>query len=204
VREYEQAGVSALHLEDQVVPRRSQGCLPEVVPAEEHAAKIRAAVTGRRGRDLLIIGRTDCVERLGLDEAIRRGNLYARAGADIVFVHGIRTAEELRAVGRRVKGPKLLNYTALSLAADDFRPTLATVRAWGFSVVIFAIEPLLASIGACTQMLGSLRRGKPGGTRLPPFRAWKAGMDRAIRAAEYRTFEGRHLPAEPGDGSISG
>ena len=91
MREYEQAGAAAIHLEDQFVPKRYAGNdAAQIVPVDEHVAKIKLAVKSRTRDDFLIIGRTDCVQSLGLDEAIRRGNAYHDAGADISSFTGSR------------------------------------------------------------------------------------------------------------------
>ena len=88
VREFEAAGVAAIHLEDQVLPKRC-GHLPgsrPVVELSEHVGKIEAAIAARRDPDFIIIARTDAAAGHGLDEAIRRGKAYREAGADVVFV----------------------------------------------------------------------------------------------------------------------
>jgi 2-methylisocitrate lyase-like PEP mutase family enzyme len=205
VREYEQAGAAAIHLEDQVVPRKHGGsALPEVVPGEEHAAKIRLAVRSRRSPRFLIIGRTDCLPTLGLAEAIRRGNLYREAGADITFVHGISTRDELRDVGRYVRGPKLVNYSALTLSADPAPPALAEMSALGFSIVILAIEPLFAAAKAMGAMLETLRRREPVASVRALMEA-KGTVETVTAAAHYHDLEDAYLPrmaaeARPGVG----
>src|SRR5438045_6789201 len=87
VQTYEAAGVAALHIEDQVAPKRC-GHLSghQVVPLAEFAGKIRAAVEARRDPDLLIIARTDAISAADFEEALRRGEAAARAGADVLFV----------------------------------------------------------------------------------------------------------------------
>src|SRR5688572_24346097 len=88
VQEFEGAGVAAIHIEDQVSPKRC-GHLPgsrPVVEMKEHVGKIEAAVAARRDPDFVIIARTDSAAGHGLDEAIRRGKAYRQAGADVVFV----------------------------------------------------------------------------------------------------------------------
>src|SRR4051812_27264181 len=88
VQEFEAAGVAAIHLEDQVSPKRC-GHLPgsrPVVEMREHVGKIEAAIAARRDPDFVIIARTDAAAGHGLDEAIRRGKAYRAAGADVVFV----------------------------------------------------------------------------------------------------------------------
>ena len=87
VRAYEQAGVAALHLEDQVMPKKCGHMSGKVViPAEEMVGKIRAAVDARRDPELVLIARTDAAAVHGLDDAIARARAYAEAGADVLFV----------------------------------------------------------------------------------------------------------------------
>src|SRR5690606_36003769 len=99
VHEYEAAGVAALHLEDQLSPKRC-GHLTgkEIVPREEFLIKIRAAIAARRDPDLLIIARTDARAVAGMDEAIWRANAALEAGADIAFVEAMTSAGEAAAV----------------------------------------------------------------------------------------------------------
>ncbi|MER3421245.1 MAG: carboxyvinyl-carboxyphosphonate phosphorylmutase [Chloroflexota bacterium] len=111
VREYERAGVAAIHIEDQVWPKKC-GFLEgkRVIPAEEMVAKVKAALAARTDPDFVIIARTDAYAPLGWDEAMRRARLYHRAGADLVFVDGIRTVDELRRYAADLAGiPKLYN-----------------------------------------------------------------------------------------------
>ena len=96
VREYERAGAAALHLEDQVFPKKCgffEG--KQVVPLEEHVQKIRAALDARQDPDFVIIARTDALAVHGWDETVRRAEAYYEAGADLVFVDGIKTLEDL-------------------------------------------------------------------------------------------------------------
>ena len=96
VREYEDVGVAAIHLEDQVFPKKCgffEGKL--VIPLEEHVQKIRAALDARRDDDFVVIARCDALAVNGWDDTIRRCRAYCEAGADMVFVDGIRTREDL-------------------------------------------------------------------------------------------------------------
>lgn len=110
VREFEARGVAAIHIEDQVAPKRC-GHLDgkEVVSYEEFVSKIRAAVEARRSSDFVVIARTDARAVHGLDEAIRRANAALEAGADMAFVEATQTLEEVASVPQRVHGPCLLN-----------------------------------------------------------------------------------------------
>src|SRR5580700_369698 len=110
VREYEQAGVAGIHIEDQVSPKRC-GHLDdkEIVPREDWLAKIRAAAASRQDPDFLIIARTDSRAVVNFEEAIARSNAALEAGADMAFLEAPQTMEEIAAVPKRVRGPCLLN-----------------------------------------------------------------------------------------------
>ena len=110
VQDYEQAGVAAIHIEDQVSPKRC-GHLDdkEIVPREDWIAKIRAAAATRQDPDFLIIARTNSRAVIGFEEAISRANEALANGADMAFVEAPQTLDELAAVPKRVNGPCLLN-----------------------------------------------------------------------------------------------
>ena len=110
VRDFERAGAAAIHIEDQVAPKRC-GHLDgkEVIPLDEFIGKISAAAAARRDPDFLLIARTDARAVIGLDAAIERANAALAAGADMAFVEAIPTLEELAAVPARINGPCLLN-----------------------------------------------------------------------------------------------
>jgi 2-methylisocitrate lyase-like PEP mutase family enzyme len=110
VRAYERAGAAALHLEDQVEPKRCghyEG--KQIVEVHEMVQKIRAARAARENPDLLLIARTDARAVAGLEEAINRGNAYAEAGADIIFVEAPQSLEEIERIAREVHAPLLIN-----------------------------------------------------------------------------------------------
>jgi len=110
VQDFERAGVAAIHLEDQVFPKKC-GHLDdkEVVPLDDYVAKIRAAAAARSSKDFTIIARTDSRAMLGFEEAVRRGNAALAAGADMVFLEAPQTMAEIEQVPKLVKGPCLLN-----------------------------------------------------------------------------------------------
>ena len=110
VSELISCGAAGIILEDQTWPKRCGHMRGKsVIPAEEHAAKIRAAAAARGDRPFIIVGRTDALETHGLEEAIRRGRLYKEAGADLIFVEAPRDREELEAIAREVPGPLVVN-----------------------------------------------------------------------------------------------
>lgn len=117
VREYEDAGAAALHIEDQVFPKKC-GFLSgkQVIPLDEMVPKVRAACDARRDADFVIIARTDALAVNGWDDVARRCEAYRAAGADLVFVDGIRTREDLEIYSVRLGHlPLLYNGDLLSL-----------------------------------------------------------------------------------------
>ena len=110
VRAYERAGAAALHIEDQIEPKRCghyEG--KQIVNLQEIAQKVRAALAARENPDLLLIARTDARAVVGLEEAIARGNAYAEAGADVVFVEAPQSLEEIERIAHEVRAPLLIN-----------------------------------------------------------------------------------------------
>ena len=110
IRAYERAGAAALHIEDQVEPKRCghyEG--KEIVSAHEMEQKIRAAVEAREQGALVIIARTDARAVIGLEAAIERGNAYAETGADMIFVEAPQSVEEIERIAQEVKAPLLIN-----------------------------------------------------------------------------------------------
>jgi len=156
VREYETAGAAAMHLEDQVFPKRCgffEG--KRCVPLAEHVQKIRAALDARADPDLVIIARTDAVAPNGWEDAIRRAEAYREAGADVVFVDGIRTLDDMDIYTRRLveQGVPCL-YNGQLLPAGD-------VATRGFKVMITGGGHAL-SYAAVRQALLELKQGGGG------------------------------------------
>jgi 2-methylisocitrate lyase-like PEP mutase family enzyme len=131
VREYEEAGAAALHIEDQVFPKRC-GFLAgkQVIPMEEMVPKVRAACDARRDLDFVIIARTDALAVNGWDDVAKRARAYRAAGADLIFVDGIRTLDDLkRYVAELGDLPLLYNGSLLpvtDLAQHGFKLTIHT------------------------------------------------------------------------------
>jgi 2-methylisocitrate lyase-like PEP mutase family enzyme len=162
VREYIQAGVAAIHLEDQVAPKRcGQLAGIRLIDAEENAARLRCAVAARGHDDLLVIGRTDAMPALGAEEAIRRALLYRDAGVDLVFVDGIKKIAEVEAVAKSVPGPKVVSIVD---GNETTALTAADLQRMGFSVVFYALSALFSAVKAVGDTLDDLRRtGTPKG-----------------------------------------
>ncbi len=134
VREYEQAGAAAVHIEDQVWPKRCGHMKNKhVIPKEEMVNKVRAAVDCRRSQDFVIIARTDAIAVEGLTAAIDRLAAYGEAGADVLFADGQQTMEHIREVPKQLAGtPCLINLGPLT-------PPLSTseLHQLGYAIAIY-------------------------------------------------------------------
>ncbi len=155
VRDYQHAGVAAIHIEDQVSPKRC-GHLDdkEIVPREDWIAKIRAAAAARSDPDFLIIARTDSRAVMGFEESIGRVNEALANGADMAFVEAPQTLEEVIAVPKRVNGPCLLNVV---WGGKTPNIDLRDAAAMGFKLAIVPGLLLKATIGACDEALAALK-----------------------------------------------
>jgi carboxyvinyl-carboxyphosphonate phosphorylmutase len=155
VQEYEKAGVAALHIEDQIFPKRC-GHLDgkQVIPIEEMVIKLRAAVEARTDEDLVLIARTDALAVTGLDDTLRRCHAYAEAGADVLFVEAVQTYEEITRVVREVKVPLLYNF--VEHGKSPLLP-VAELQRLGFKLVIFPASIMLAVLPLVRQILGEIK-----------------------------------------------
>jgi len=156
VREYERAGVAALHIEDQVFPKRC-GHLDgkHVVPTHEMVAKIRAATEARTDEAFVIIARTDALAVTGLDDTLRRCAAYAEAGADVLFVEALRTQAEIERVTREVGVPLLYNF--VEHGKSPLLPA-SELQGLGFKLVIFPGSIMLAVLTLVRQILGEIKQ----------------------------------------------
>jgi len=156
VQEYERAGVAALHLEDQAAPKKCGHLAGKViVPVEEHAARIRAAVAARTDPDLVIIARSDARAVEGFDATIERARRYADAGADVLFVEAPQSLEEIDQVAERLAGhPLLFNWVEGGRTPPV---SLARLTELGFKVVIYPVAALLAASRAVRSTLATIR-----------------------------------------------
>ena len=152
---YEAAGISGIQLEDQEMPKKC-GHTPgrRVIPAEEMVLKIKVAAEARKSPDFLIVARTDARTNHGLDEALRRGEAYAKAGADILFIESPESEEEMARIGRHFDVPLLANM------ADGGRTPILTrerLEQLGYRIAIFPATGFLATAKALAHVYGVLR-----------------------------------------------
>ena len=156
VQAYEAAGVAALHIEDQVAPKRC-GHLSghQIIPLPEFAGKIRAAAEARTDPDFMIIARTDAISAVDFDEALRRGEAAAKAGADMLFIEAPRDEAQVRRVAGAFDTPLLYNY-----APGGRSPLLpfSRLRELGYAVILLPIDALLVGVRAIAEFLVEVKQ----------------------------------------------
>lgn len=161
VREYIQTGVAAIHIEDQIIPKRCGHVAGRmVIPMDEACGKYRAADYARKelDPDFLLIARTDARGAHGgtLDDAIARANAYLDAGADMAFVEGPVDVEEVKRICAEVKGPILYNQTGISP-----RFSQAELQELGIAITIAPGALLRATMQACHDLAVAMREDGP-------------------------------------------
>jgi len=193
-------GVAGMNLEDQVFPKRCghmEG--KEVIPAEEMAGKIRACadVRDRLDRDFVLNARTDAFAPLGLDEAVRRCNLYLDAGADLAFIDGIRTKADIQRAVQEVHGPLSVNLMdAVSGVKTELVPIPELAR-MGVGRVSIPVASIMVAHRALADFFRALK-ASPTGTLAGETR-WVttfAEFTQAVGLPEYRALEEQYLPKE--------
>lgn len=189
VRAYERAGVAAVQLEDQVMPKRC-GHLADkqVVPIGEMVGKVRAAVDARS--ELLVVARTDARAPEGVDAAIERAHAYVAAGADVLFVEALQSVEEFERVGAEQFGvPLVYNWVEGGRSPS---PTADEVAELGYTVLLLPISLLLAATQAMQATLAQIaERGttSPGAFGHDPFRAFTDTIGLAAALDDARRFD---------------
>lgn len=178
VQEFERVGVAAVHLEDQVFPKKC-GHLDnkEVVSREDFVAKIRAASAARQSKDFCIIARTDARAVLGFDEAVERANLALANGADVAFIEAPQTMEEVEAIPKRVRGRCLLNVVR---GGKSPLIDLKTAERLGYAIAIVPGLLLVGIIQLCDRLLADLKEDK-----FPPVTSSPAKSFARFGAAEW-------------------
>lgn len=156
VRGYEAAGACAIQIEDQEFPKKC-GHTPgrRVVPREDAARRITVAAQARSTKDFLIIARTDARTSLGLDEALRRGEAFLKAGADVLFIESPESEDEMAAIGKTFAGAPLV----ANMVEGGRTPILsrAELERLGFKLAIFPGSGFLAMGAALRSVYGEIR-----------------------------------------------
>jgi carboxyvinyl-carboxyphosphonate phosphorylmutase len=155
VRQYERAGVAAIHIEDQESPKRC-GHLDDkkVISTEDMVQKIRAAVDARTDDDFTIIVRTDSIAVTGWDDAMQRCDEYVKAGADALFVEALRTPEEVERAAKNLDIPLLFNF--VESGKSPLLPASKLERL-GFKIVIYPASALLSVTHIVGQVMAQLK-----------------------------------------------
>jgi 2-methylisocitrate lyase-like PEP mutase family enzyme len=158
VRTLERAGADCIQFEDQVAPKRcGHFSGKEVISTEEAVSKIKAAVDARRDPDLLIMARTDAAAVHGFEAAVERAQRFAEAGADILFVEAVTSAEEVRALPRRLDRPQLMNMV-IGGKTPIFNAT--ELGELGYGIVLYANAALQGAVAGMQKALTVLRDEK--------------------------------------------
>ena len=167
VQSYEQAGVAGVHLEDQVMPKKCGHMSGKaVIPADEMAGKIRAAVAARRDPDFVVIARTDAAAVDGLDAALDRARAYADAGADLLFVEAPTSEADIARVARELAGVAPLVFNWAEGGRTPPIP-LDRIAEMGFALVLFPIGTLLAATAGIRALLAALKADGTPAAALP-------------------------------------
>jgi methylisocitrate lyase len=148
-------GAAGIFLEDQVWPKRCGHMRgKEVIGVDEYIQKLRAAVTASENKNFIIVARTDARAPLGIDEAIKRGKMYRKEGADVVFVEAPQSEEELREIPKKINAPLLAN-----MIENGVTPTFSAdeLKSMGYSMVVFPLSGLYAATYAMKKIFSHLK-----------------------------------------------
>ncbi len=153
VRAFSRAGVAAIHLEDQVSPKKCGAMDGRVlIPADEMVGKIAAALDARERDDLMIIARTDAISAEGIDAALARAGAYRRAGADAVMVMAPRSVDDLVRFRREIEGPLVV-----TMGSWRFSCSVKDLEAIGYDVVLFPLTTMRRTVTVVREVLRELR-----------------------------------------------
>jgi 2-methylisocitrate lyase-like PEP mutase family enzyme len=193
VQEYERSGAAAMHIEDQVLPKRC-GHLAgkQLIPAAEMVAKIKAALDARRDADFMIIARTDAIAVEGYEAALERAERYKEAGADMLFVEAP-APDQLAGINARLGHPTLYN-----MATSGKTPflTRAEIEALGFRLIIYPNWLMLAAIRAASGVLERLKADETIAAIAPEVPSFQQFFD-LLGMPEVRALEERYgVPEE--------
>lgn len=156
VRELETAGASGIFLEDQKWPKRCGHMKgKEVIPKDEYAEKLQAALDARSNKDFIIVARTDARATEGLDKAIERGLFYKKIGADAIFIEAPKTIREMQKIGNSIDAPLVANMIEGGATPISSKSKLHSM---GFKIVLYPLSVLFSNTFATFQTLEELKR----------------------------------------------
>jgi carboxyvinyl-carboxyphosphonate phosphorylmutase len=149
-------GAAGIFLEDQIWPKRCGHMRgKDVIRADEYIQKLRAALTASENKNFVIVARTDARAPLGFDEAIERGRMYRKEGADVVFVEAPQSEDELREIPKKIDAPLLAN-----MIENGVTPTFSAdeLKSMGYSMVVFPLSGLYGAAYALKNIFSQLKR----------------------------------------------
>ena len=189
VRVLERAGADCIQLEDQVSPKRcGHFSGKEVISTAEMVGKIQAACDARRDTDLLIMARTDACASQGFEAAIERAQRFSEAGADLLFVEAVTTAEEIRALPQRLDKPQLMNMVIGGKTPIVSAEELGQL---GYGIVLYAnaaLQGAVAGMQKALTVLRDTRRIDEDPALVTPF----AERQRLVRKPEWDALEKKY------------
>ena len=189
VRTLERAGADCIQLEDQVSPKRcGHFSGKEVISTAEMVGKIQAACDARRDTDLLIMARTDACASQGFEAAIERAQRFSEAGADLLFVEAVTTAEEIRALPQRLDKPQLMNMVIGGKTPIVSAEELGQL---GYGIVLYAnaaLQGAVAGMQKALTVLRDTRRIDEDPALVTPF----AERQRLVRKPEWDALEKKY------------
>ena len=156
VRELETAGASGIFLEDQKWPKRCGHMKgKEVIPKDEYAEKLQAALDARSDKDFIIVARTDARATEGLDKAIERGLFYKKIGADAIFIEAPKTIQEMQKIGNSINAPLVAN-----MIEGGATPIISKskLHSMGFKIILYPLSVLFSNTFATFQTLKELKK----------------------------------------------
>jgi len=156
IRELEVAGASGIFLEDQKWPKRCghmQG--KEIIPKDEYAEKLQAAIDARSNKDFIIVARTDARAIEGLDNAIERGLYYKKIGADVIFIEAPKNIQEMSKIGNAIDAPLVANMIEGGVTPIS---SVSKLHKMGFKIILYPLSVLFSNTYASLQILQELKR----------------------------------------------
>jgi len=186
MEEYAQAGVAAIHLEDQTLPKRcGQLSGATLVSADEQVRRLKAARQTRGSHPMLLIGRTDALGVHGLEEALDRARRYFDAGADLVFVDGVKTIAQAEGIARGLEAPKVLSVVD---GNETAALTATQIQDLGFDIAFYALSTLFTAARAVADTLAALRRDGSTIGRADQMMTY-AEFSEVVDLGRYQAFE---------------
>jgi carboxyvinyl-carboxyphosphonate phosphorylmutase len=156
VRDLQSLGAAGIFLEDQIWPKRCGHMTgKDVISTDNYIPKLKAALEARKNKDFIIVARTDARAPLGLEEAIKRGEAYRKAGADVIFVEAPRSIEELKKIANHIDAPLVAN-----MIEEGITPNLSAkeLLKMGYRIAVFPLSGLYAATFAIKEVFTELKK----------------------------------------------